>query len=51
MYVAHLPSVRVKLEAGFTANQRDKSADALGEAIADEPLRARSSCSATSTAR
>ncbi|MFF8034101.1 MULTISPECIES: endonuclease/exonuclease/phosphatase family protein [unclassified Streptomyces] len=39
VYVAHLPSVRVKLEAGFTARQRDKSADALGEAIAAEPLR------------
>ncbi|MFC8196069.1 endonuclease/exonuclease/phosphatase family protein [Streptomyces sp. NPDC060006] len=38
VYVAHLPSVRVKLEAGFTARQRDKSADALGEAIADERL-------------
>ncbi|MET9800690.1 endonuclease/exonuclease/phosphatase family protein [Streptomyces sp. NPDC006368] len=38
VYVAHLPSVRVKLNAGFTANQRDKSADALGEAIAREPL-------------
>lgn len=38
MYVAHLPSVRVKLEAGFTARQRDKSANALGEAIADEPI-------------
>ncbi|MCX4761487.1 endonuclease/exonuclease/phosphatase family protein [Streptomyces sp. NBC_01275] len=37
-YVAHLPSVRVKLQAGFTARQRDKSADALGEAIADETL-------------
>ncbi|MFF5492777.1 endonuclease/exonuclease/phosphatase family protein [Streptomyces aquilus] len=37
-YVAHLPSVRVKMEAGFTARQRDKSADALGEAIAHEPL-------------
>ncbi|MBK3560201.1 endonuclease/exonuclease/phosphatase family protein [Streptomyces sp. MBT56] len=36
VYVAHLPSVRVKLHAGFTANQRDDSADALGEAIADE---------------
>ncbi|MCM2414487.1 endonuclease/exonuclease/phosphatase family protein [Streptomyces sp. RKAG290] len=36
--VAHLPSVRVKLHAGFTANQRDQSADALGEAIADERL-------------
>ncbi len=38
VYVAHLPSVRVKMEAGFTARQRDKSADALGEAIAEEPL-------------
>jgi vancomycin resistance protein VanJ len=38
VYVAHLPSVRVKLEAGFTARQRDKSADALGEAISDEPI-------------
>ncbi|WP_217140591.1 endonuclease/exonuclease/phosphatase family protein [Streptomyces sp. AC627_RSS907] len=38
VYVAHLPSVRVKLEAGFTARQRDESADALGEAIADEKL-------------
>ncbi|MEV5487011.1 endonuclease/exonuclease/phosphatase family protein [Streptomyces bobili] len=37
-YVAHLPSVRVKLQAGFTAHQRDKSADALGEAIAADPL-------------
>ncbi|WP_329616662.1 endonuclease/exonuclease/phosphatase family protein [Streptomyces brevispora] len=36
--VAHLPSVRVKLHAGFTASQRDESADALGEAIADERL-------------
>ncbi|MFF4247296.1 endonuclease/exonuclease/phosphatase family protein [Streptomyces sp. NPDC001822] len=38
VYVAHLPSVRVKLNAGFTANQRDDSADALGEAIAHEPV-------------
>ncbi|MFE4910245.1 endonuclease/exonuclease/phosphatase family protein [Streptomyces sp. NPDC056652] len=38
VYVAHLPSVRVKLNAGFTANQRDKSADALGEAISHESL-------------
>ncbi|MDQ1039077.1 vancomycin resistance protein VanJ [Streptomyces sp. V3I8] len=38
VYVAHLPSVRVKMKAGFTARQRDKSADALGEAIADEKL-------------
>jgi vancomycin resistance protein VanJ len=39
VYVAHLPSVRVKMKAGFTARQRDRSADALGEAIADEPLK------------
>ncbi|MFF7351140.1 MULTISPECIES: endonuclease/exonuclease/phosphatase family protein [Streptomyces] len=39
VYVAHMPSVRVKVEAGFTARQRDKSADALGEAIAAEPLK------------
>ncbi|MER5442940.1 endonuclease/exonuclease/phosphatase family protein [Streptomyces sp. NPDC002790] len=38
VYVAHLPSVRVKLDSGFTASQRDRSADALGEAITDEPL-------------
>ncbi|MFD7440819.1 endonuclease/exonuclease/phosphatase family protein [Streptomyces sp. NPDC059909] len=39
VYVAHLPSVRVKLNAGFTANQRDESADALGEAIAGDGVR------------
>ncbi|MET9698781.1 endonuclease/exonuclease/phosphatase family protein [Streptomyces sp. NPDC006529] len=38
-YVAHLPSVRVKLNAGFTANQRDNSAGALGAALAGEPLK------------
>ncbi|MFB6437323.1 endonuclease/exonuclease/phosphatase family protein [Streptomyces sp. NPDC056411] len=38
VYVAHLPSVRVKVEAGFTANQRDGSAAALGEAIAADPV-------------
>ncbi len=38
VYVAHMPSVRVKVNSGFTANQRDESADALGEAIADEQL-------------
>ncbi|MFF2780167.1 endonuclease/exonuclease/phosphatase family protein [Streptomyces sp. NPDC058052] len=36
VYVAHLPSVRVNLDAGFTANQRDTSANALGEAIASD---------------
>lgn len=39
VFVAHLPSVRVKLNAGFTANQRDDSADALGAALAAEPLK------------
>ncbi|MDJ0382993.1 endonuclease/exonuclease/phosphatase family protein [Streptomyces sp. G-G2] len=38
-YVAHLPSVRVKLNAGFTATQRDNSAGALGAALAGEPLK------------
>ncbi|MET8945052.1 endonuclease/exonuclease/phosphatase family protein [Streptomyces sp. NPDC004542] len=38
VYVAHLPSVRVKIKAGFTARQRDTSANALGEAIADETV-------------
>lgn len=38
VYVAHLPSVRVKFNAGFTAGQRDRAADALGEAIVAEPL-------------
>ncbi|MBT2393628.1 MULTISPECIES: endonuclease/exonuclease/phosphatase family protein [Streptomyces] len=37
-YVAHMPSVRVKVHAGFTANQRDNSADALGEAISREKV-------------
>jgi vancomycin resistance protein VanJ len=36
VYVAHMPSVRVQMHAGFTAAQRDQSADALGEAIAAE---------------
>ncbi|MBD0747032.1 hypothetical protein BG418_35990 [Streptomyces sp. CBMA152] len=39
VYVAHMPSVRVKLSAGFTARQRDASADALGDAIAGDPLK------------
>ncbi|MFH8367420.1 endonuclease/exonuclease/phosphatase family protein [Streptomyces sp. NPDC018031] len=38
VYVAHLPSVRVKSDKGFTAGQRDDSAEALGERIADERL-------------
>lgn len=36
VYAAHLPSVRVKVNAGFTASRRDQSADALGAAIAVE---------------
>jgi vancomycin resistance protein VanJ len=36
VYVAHMPSVRVQLNSGFTAAQRDQSADALGRAIAAE---------------
>ncbi|MFI8822849.1 endonuclease/exonuclease/phosphatase family protein [Streptomyces sp. NPDC053431] len=39
VYVAHLPSVRVRMNAGFTANQRDNSANALGEAISRDPHR------------
>lgn len=38
VYVAHLPSVRVKFNAGFTAGQRDDSARALGAAIRAERL-------------
>ncbi|MER5868004.1 endonuclease/exonuclease/phosphatase family protein [Kitasatospora sp. NPDC002040] len=39
VYVAHLPSVRVKFDGGFTAEQRDVSAQALGDAIQAEPLK------------
>ncbi|MDJ0346390.1 endonuclease/exonuclease/phosphatase family protein [Streptomyces sp. H10-C2] len=39
VYVAHMPSVRVKFNAGFTAGQRDNAADALGQSIVQEPLR------------
>jgi vancomycin resistance protein VanJ len=38
VYVAHLPSVRVQFDSGFTAGQRDNAADLLGQAISDEPL-------------
>ncbi|MEV0846980.1 endonuclease/exonuclease/phosphatase family protein [Streptomyces sp. NPDC049954] len=38
-YVAHLPSVRVKVDTGFEAGQRDRSAEALGVAIRREPLK------------
>ncbi|MFG3256124.1 endonuclease/exonuclease/phosphatase family protein [Streptomyces sp. NPDC048172] len=36
VYAAHLPSVRVQFRAGFTAGQRDASAEALGEAISHD---------------
>ncbi|MFI0904793.1 endonuclease/exonuclease/phosphatase family protein [Streptomyces sioyaensis] len=39
VYVAHLPSVRVNPQKGFTANPRDASAKALGEAIAADPVK------------
>ncbi|GAA0700913.1 endonuclease/exonuclease/phosphatase family protein [Kitasatospora atroaurantiaca] len=39
VYVAHLPSVRVKFDSGFTAGQRDASAQALGDAIEAERLK------------
>ncbi|MFE7560084.1 endonuclease/exonuclease/phosphatase family protein [Kitasatospora sp. NPDC057500] len=39
VYVAHLPSVRLKAEGGFTVNQRDVSAQLLGDAIEAEPLK------------
>ena len=38
IYVAHMPSVRVDVGEGFTADQRDASAEALGEAIAADGL-------------
>ncbi|WP_415950705.1 endonuclease/exonuclease/phosphatase family protein [Streptomyces sp. KLOTTS4A1] len=39
VYVAHLPSVRVNADAGFTAGQRDSSARALGLAIRADEVR------------
>jgi vancomycin resistance protein VanJ len=39
VYVAHMPSVRVHVDGGFTANQRNRSAEALGEAISHEQLK------------
>lgn len=39
VYVAHMPSVRVKADSGFTAGQRDVSAQALGDAVEAEPLK------------
>ena len=38
VYVAHLPSVRVQFRAGFTAERRDRAAELLGRAIAEEQL-------------
>nr|WP_203953933.1 endonuclease/exonuclease/phosphatase family protein [Planotetraspora mira] len=38
VFVAHLPSVRVNLDAGFTADQRDASARLLAEALRDDPV-------------
>jgi vancomycin resistance protein VanJ len=38
VYVAHLPSVRVQFDAGFTAEQRDEAAELLGRAIAADPV-------------
>jgi vancomycin resistance protein VanJ len=38
VYVAHLPSVRVQFNAGFTAGQRDEAAELLAGSIAAEPL-------------
>ncbi|MCK7623503.1 endonuclease/exonuclease/phosphatase family protein [Streptomyces sp. RS10V-4] len=38
VYVAHMPSVRVNVDKGFTAGQRDGSARALGEAISADPV-------------
>jgi vancomycin resistance protein VanJ len=38
VYVAHLPSVRVQFNAGFTAGQRDDAAELLGQSVAAEPL-------------
>lgn len=38
VYVAHLPSVRVQFDAGFTAGQRDEAAELLGRAVSAEPL-------------
>ncbi|HWM39745.1 MAG TPA: endonuclease/exonuclease/phosphatase family protein [Streptomyces sp.] len=38
VYAAHLPSVRLQFASGFTAGQRDDSAAALGNAIANDPV-------------
>ncbi|MGW3997851.1 endonuclease/exonuclease/phosphatase family protein [Amycolatopsis sp. NPDC004772] len=36
LFVAHLPSVRVRLDAGFTANGRDEAMGLLADAVAAE---------------
>ncbi len=37
VYVAHLPSVRVRLDSGFTANGRDTALGLLSDAVAADP--------------
>lgn len=37
VFVAHLPSVRVRLDSGFTANGRDEAIGLLADAVAREP--------------
>ncbi|WP_434056821.1 endonuclease/exonuclease/phosphatase family protein [Amycolatopsis ponsaeliensis] len=37
VFVAHLPSVRVRLDSGFTANGRDEAIGLLADAVAGEP--------------
>ncbi|GAB3144418.1 endonuclease/exonuclease/phosphatase family protein [Amycolatopsis stemonae] len=37
VFVAHLPSVRVRVDSGFTANGRDEAIGLLAEAIAGDP--------------
>ncbi|MEV6878714.1 endonuclease/exonuclease/phosphatase family protein [Amycolatopsis sp. NPDC051128] len=38
VFVAHLPSVRVRLDAGFTANGRDAAVGLLADALAADPV-------------
>lgn len=38
VYAAHLPSVRVQFRSGFTAGQRDNSAQLLGDRIEADPV-------------
>lgn len=39
LYVAHLPSVRVRLDSGFTANGRDEAIGTLAELMSARPAR------------